>query len=162
MADIFEFLNLQGIAYERHDHPAVFTCEEAERLVPPLPAAHTKNLFLRDKKGERHCLVVVGYDKQVDLKGLSATIDWTKLSFGSPDRLKRYLGIEPGSVSMLALVNDSAAEVAVFIDEDLWQAEAFQCHPLVNTATLVISRTGIEKFLEATGHAYQLISVPTR
>ena len=69
--DIYEFFSEHGVDFERHDHPPVFTVEEAVRLVPELPAAHTKNLFLRDKKGRRHVLVVVGYDKTVDLKGLA-------------------------------------------------------------------------------------------
>ena len=160
MSDIYAFLDQHSIAYQRCDHPAVFTVAEAERLVPPLPATHTKNLFLRDKKGIRHVLLVVGFDKQVDLKALSGVLGIDKVSFASPDRLKKYLGIEPGAVSLLALLNDANREVGVFIDRELWSANAFQCHPLVNTATLVISREGIEQFLKATGHAYRLVEVP--
>jgi len=160
MPDIYEFLDGHGIAYQRCDHPAVFTVAEMKRLVPPLDGAHTKNLFLRDKKGRRHVLVVVGSDKQVDIKGLSGAVGLDHLSFGSPERLKKYLGIEPGSVSLLALLNDAAREVEVFVDRELWSADALQCHPLVNTATLVISRPDIERFLLATGHPYRLVDVP--
>lgn len=160
MADIYEFLDTHGIAYHRCDHPAVFTVAEVKRLVPPLDGAHTKNLFLRDKKGRRHVLVVTSSDKQVDIKGLCGVLEFDHLSFGSPERLQKYLGIEPGSVSLLALLNDVHGEVGVFIDRTLWSATALQCHPLVNTATLVIAREGIERFLAATGHAYRLVDVP--
>jgi len=162
MADLFSVLEEHDIAFERTDHPAVFTVEEARRLVPRLPATPTKNLFLRDQKGARHFLVVVGHDKAVDLKALAPVIGSSKLSLGSPERLKTRLGIEPGAVSLLALVNDPAHAVEVFIDRALWQADALQCHPLVNTATLVIARDGIERFLQATGHAFRVVDVPGR
>jgi Ala-tRNA(Pro) deacylase len=161
MSDIYEYLDAHGIAFQRCDHPAVFTVAEVKRLVPPLDGTHTKNLFLRDKKGRHHVLVVVGSDKQVDIKGLSGAIGLDHLSFGSPERLKKYLGIEPGAVSLLALLNDANREVEVFVDRELWNASALQCHPLVNTATLVISRQGIERFLQATGHPYRLVDVPS-
>ncbi len=162
MADIYAFLNTHGLRYERCDHPAVFTVEESKRLVPTLPGAHTKNLFLRDQKGLRHFLVVVGHDTRVDLKALAPVLGATKLSLGSPERLRTHLGIEPGSVSLLALVNDAAKAVEVFIDRPLWQADALQCHPLVNTTTLVIPRADVERFIQATGHEYRLVTVPGR
>ena len=161
LPDIYAFLAAHGIAYQRCDHPAVFTVAEVKRLVPPLDGVHTKNLFLRDKKGRRHVLVVVGSDTPVDIKALSGMLGLDHLSFGSPERLKKYLGIEPGSVSLLALLNDVNREVGVFVDRKLWSADALQCHPLVNTATLVIAREGMERFLAATGHAYRLIDVPS-
>jgi len=162
MSDIFEFLGANGIAHTRTDHPAVFTVEESKRLVPALPATQTKNLFLRDQKGIRHFLVVVGHDKHVDLKALAPVVRATKLSLGSPERLLTHLGIEPGSVSLLALVNDRNRRVEVFIDRELWQAEALACHPLVNTATLVIAHEGIVRFLQATGHEAHIITVPSQ
>ena len=160
--DIYRFLDDHDIEYERHDHPAVFTCEEAERLVPPMPGAKTKNLFLRDRKGRRHLLVVVGYEKAVDLKALTSLLGVSKLGFASPARLERYLGVEPGSVSILGLVNDVNQEVEVIVDRDLWEAEAFRCHPLVNTSTLVISRDDLQRFLEITGHRVRTLDVPGR
>jgi len=160
--DIYQFLADHGIEYERHDHPAVYTCEEALRLVPPLPAARTKNLFLRDRKGQRHFLVTVGYEKAVDLKALASVLGVSKLGFASAERLQRYLGLDPGSVSILGVVNDVDREVEVVVDKDLWKAQAFQCHPLVNTSTLVISREGIQRFLETTGHPVRVLDVPGR
>lgn len=161
MADLFAFLADHGIACERVDHPPVFTIEEVERDVPPLAGAPTKNLFLRDKKGTRQALVVVGAHKPVDLRALAVTTGFERPSFGSADRLMRCLGIAPGAVSLLALVNDPAHAVEVFIDRDIWAAPAFHCHPLVNTATLSLTHDGAARFLEATGHAVRLVDVPS-
>ena len=162
MNDFFNYLAENGIAYERHDHPAVYTIEEANRLVPPLPAAKTKNLFLRDSKGRRHFLVIVSGDKQVDIKGLQTALGTSRLSFGSPKRLKEYLDIEPGAVSLFAIVNDTEQKVEVIADKAIWSASAFQFHPLVNTSTLVVSKEGAVRFLESTGHTPQVIEVPER
>jgi Ala-tRNA(Pro) deacylase len=160
MVDIFEFLTKHGIVYERHDHPPVFTCEEAERLVPPVAGAKTKNLFLRDKKGRRHFLILVGYDKTVDLRGMASVLGLNRLTLASPERLRKYLGVDPGAVTILGVANDAEGGVEVIIDEDLWSSEAFRCHPLVNTSTLVISKEGLERFLDVTGHQPRIIEIP--
>ncbi|MFQ5799996.1 MAG: prolyl-tRNA synthetase associated domain-containing protein [Bacteroidota bacterium] len=160
--DIYRFLSEHNIEYERHDHPPVLTCEEADRLVPDLPAVKTKNLFLRDRKGRRHFLVVVGYEKVVDLKGLSPVLGVSKLSLASPERLRRYLGVDPGAVTILGVVNDLDKEVEVLVDEDLWGSKAFRCHPLINTSTLVISRENMERFLSITGHKVRVLDIPGR
>ncbi len=156
----FAFLDEHAIAYQRCDHPPVYTVEEAARRVPPLPGAKTKNLFLRDKPGRRHFLVCVPAAKQVDLKLLSDVVGATRLSFGSAGRLRQHLGVEPGAVTLLAVFNDPAHGVDLFVDEDLWQADAFQFHPLVNTATLVLSREAVARFVELTGHRMHLVRVP--
>ena len=158
--DIYHFLTSHSIPYERVDHPAVFTCEQAEQLVPPMPGTDTKNLLVRDKKGHRHFLVVVGYEKTVDLRALSPLLDVNGLGFASPERLMKYLGIEPGSVSLLAIVNDAECAVEVIVDEKVWQADVLKCHPLVNTSTLAIHRKDIEKILAVTGHRWRVLSVP--
>ena len=162
MTDIYKFLDSINVSYERFDHPAVYTVSEAKKLSPEMDGASTKNLFLRDKKGIRHFLVVVPQDKQVDLKELSSILEASRLSFASPDRLKKYLGIEPGSVSILALLNDPEKTVEVFVDNELWNAEIILCHPLVNTSTLAITRNGIKQFLEKTGHNLMLVEVPIK
>ena len=162
MTDIYEFLADSQIEYERHDHPPVFTVEDVNRLVPPLPAAKTKSLFLRDNKGLRHFLVIVGGEKRVNLKALPGLLGSSRLRFGSPDRLKRYLGVDPGSVSLFAVVNDLDTAVEVIIDSTLWRAEAFQFHPLVNTSTLVISRNNLKLFLDKTGHEIRVLDVPSQ
>jgi Ala-tRNA(Pro) deacylase len=158
--DLYRWLSDQSIVYERHEHPAVFTVADVKKLVPDLPAAKTKNLFFRDVKGRRHFLVVVEGDKRVDLKRLPQALDSARISFGSAKRLKRHLGVEPGAVSLLAVVNDRDHAVELFIDRDLWQADAFQFHPLVNTATLVVARDQIERFLAATGHEAKIVDIP--
>ena len=160
MTEIYKFLEDHQVTYERHDHPPVYTVEDVNRLVPPLPAAKTKNLFFRDAKGERHFLVVVQGHKRIDIKALSNALGSSKLRFGSPNRLKKYLGVDPGSVTILAVVNDRQKTVEVVVDKALWTSDAFQFHPLVNTSTLVISRDQLQRFLHKTGHQVQIIDVP--
>jgi Ala-tRNA(Pro) deacylase len=159
---ICRFLESHAIAFERFDHAPVFTCEEAALHTSHLRGEPTKNLFLRDKNGERHFLLSVPDHKQVDIKGLIPLLKTNKLSFGSAERLQKYLGVSPGSVTILGLIHDRDHAVEVFIDRDLWNASHLQCHPLLNTATLVISHEGIEKFLTTTGHTFQVIDTPVR
>src|SRR5438094_10659696 len=158
--DLTAFLAHHGIRLQRFAHPPVMTVEESERLVPKLSGAKTKNLFLRDKKGARHFLVTVPHDRPVDLNALGSALDAGRLGFASRERLAKHLGITPGSVSLLALVNDAAAAVEFVIDRALWDAPAVQAHPLVNDATMVIPRADLERFLAATGHAPRVLDVP--
>ena len=161
--DIFRLLADLGIAYATHLHVAVYTCDEAIRAVPDESGvAHTKNLFLRDKKGRRHWLLVTDCAKAVDLKALASVIGADHLSLGSPDRLRRHLGVEPGSVTALALANDATRSVDLVIDADVWSMERWRCHPLVNTATLVIARNDLERFFASTGHKPAVVQVPGR
>ena len=160
MSDIYKFLDDHHIHYERHDHLPVFTVEDVNRLVPPLDAAKTKSLFLRDAKGTRHFLVIVNGEKRVDLKALPGRLNSSRLRFGSPDRLKKYLGVDPGSVSLFSVFNDVDRAVEIILDSALWQSDAFQFHPLVNTTTLVISRDNVQRFLNQTGHNAQILDVP--
>ena len=162
MADIYQFLADNNIEYERHDHPPVYTVADVERLVPPLPAVKTKNLFLRNKKGRRHFLVAVPAQKRVNIKALGAVMGSGHLSFGSPERLKKYLSVDPGSVTVLATINDPEHAVELIFDEVLWKEEAFQFHPLVNTSTLVISRENLQRFFVKTGHEVRLLDVPSQ
>jgi len=160
MTDIYNFLDNHQIEYKRHDHPPVYTVEDVNRLVPPLEAAKTKSLFLRDAKGSRHFLVIVKGEKRVNLKALPDLLNSSRLRFGSPERLKKHLGVDPGSVSLFAVVNDMSKAVELIIDSDLWKSDAFQFHPLINTSTLVISRGNIKRFLDKTGHSAQILDVP--
>jgi Ala-tRNA(Pro) deacylase len=159
---IYRFLDTHAIEYEKHDHPPVFTCEDVNRLIPDLPGQKTKNLFICDNKGKQHFLVTVPDEKSVDLQSLAAALGVKKLRFASADRLARHLKLEPGAVTILGAVNDEAGAVTVVIDKTIWEAAALQCHPLVNTATLVISLDNIRKFLTATGHEPTIIDVPAR
>jgi Ala-tRNA(Pro) deacylase len=158
--DLPAFLAAHGINAACHEHPPVMTVAEAERLVPPLPGARTKNLFLRDAKGRRHVLVTVPHALAVDLNALGAALGAGRLGFASAERLWRLLGITPGSVSLLALVNDARHAVEFVIDRTLWEAAAVQAHPLRNDATMVIAHAALARFLAATGHAPRVIDVP--
>ena len=158
--DLQRFLSECGIAAPRHEHAAVMTVAESERLVPKLPGVKTKNLFLRDKKGSRHFLVTVRHDLAVDLNALGAALGAGRLGFASAERLHRHLGVTPGSVSLLALINDRAHAVEVVVDRALWDATAVQAHPLVNTATVILGHADLERFLAATGHAARVIDMP--
>ena len=108
----------------------------------------------------RHFLLIVKGEKRVNLKALPDLLNSSRLRFGSPDRLKKHLGVDPGSVSLFAVVNDIDKAVELIIDSTLWKSDAFQFHPLVNTSTLVISRGNVKQFLEKTGHDAQILDVP--
>lgn len=154
------FLRQHGIAAARHEHPAVMTVAESERLVPPLPGAKTKNLFLRDKKGVRHFLVTVPAARAVDLNALGVALGAGRLGFASAERLQKHLGVTPGSVSLLALMNDAAAAVEFVLDRSLWEADAVQAHPLTNTATMILAHADLDHFLRASLHPPRVIDVP--
>lgn len=158
-ADIDALLATLGISPERYEHVAVYTCEEAERAVPDTGAVHTKNLFLRDKRGRRHVLLVTTCAKSVNLRAFAGQADADNLSFASPDRLARYLGVTPGSVTLLGLANDGSRSVELYVDEDVWNAHRIHAHPLVNTATLVLTHDDVVRFLDHTGHAPRVIRI---
>jgi Ala-tRNA(Pro) deacylase len=158
--ELDSFLRTHGITVARHEHPAVMTVEESERRVPKLPGVKTKNLFLRDRKGRRHFLVTAPHDVAVDLDALGAALDAGRLGFASPERLQKHLGVAPGAVSLLGLVNDDAGAVEFVIDRALWEADAVHAHPLVNTATMVIAHSDLVRFLAATGHAPRVVDLP--
>jgi Ala-tRNA(Pro) deacylase len=160
--DLCHFLSQNQITFQRCDHPAVYTCAEAEALVPQMPGAKSKNLFLCDDKGRQHFLVVVPAEKQVDLKALSQALEIKKLRFASPKRLERHLGLTPGAVTLLAVVNDPVHAVTVVVDAAIWAADALLCHPLVNTSTLCLALGEIKRLLEVTGHRPQVVDVPAR
>jgi Ala-tRNA(Pro) deacylase len=156
---LLEFLDQHQIRYSYHEHVAVFTSQQARELIEPLPGASAKNLFLRDKKGKRHFLLTVDDQKTVNLKSIAASHGISGLSLASPERLMTHLGVTPGAVSLMALVNDPEGRVEVLIDQDLWSADALHAHPLVNTATLVIPLEGIKTFLSATNHSTRSVKI---
>ncbi|QET78341.1 prolyl-tRNA synthetase associated domain-containing protein [Aeromonas veronii] len=157
---IYSLLDQLAIPYQRVDHPPVFTCEEASKLLPDLPAAKTKNLFLRDPKSERLFLVVSPEDHRVDLKALATMLGVKRLSFGSPERLDAVLGLTPGSVTLLAMVRDREKAVELVVDEAIWQAEQVQCHPLVNTATLIVRLDDVRRLLAHLGREATVMRLP--
>ncbi len=158
---LYQFLDDYLIQYEKLEHVAVYTSEQARRLIPRSQGISAKNLLLRTKKDTRIFLLAFPDKKSVNLKSLAPELGLPRLSLASPDRLMDILGIEPGAVSLLALVNDTSNEVEVLLDHALWQADKLQCHPLINTETLVIPHQGIVKFLELTGHKVNLVDIPS-
>ncbi len=149
---LFKALTELGIAWERYEHPPVFTVEEAERHWTEVRGLHCKNLFLRNKKGNHHYLVVIESSKQADLRRLNSLLGEDRLSFASPERLKKHLGLDPGSVSPFGLLNDNSREVIVVLDQDLRLAKTVNFHPNVNTATVGISTVDFERFLASRGN----------
>ena len=148
---VFDVLNGLGIKFVQYEHPAVYTVEQANQHWQNISGLHCKNLFLRDKKGRKHYLVVVESSKTVDIKALNSQLE-ERLSFASPQRLMKYLGLEPGSVSPFGLINDADKAVHVILDEDIKQADQVNFHPNVNTITLGISRTDFDTFLRNCGN----------
>lgn len=159
--DLFQRLDELGIQVETTEHEPVYTVEQSQAARGDLPGAHTKNLFLRNKKGQMW-LVVVAEEKSVDLKALSASLNAGRLSFGSADRLQRHLGIIPGAVTPFAVCNDAAGSVQLVIDAPLLEVELLHCHPLENDKTTAIAPNDLVRFAEACAHAPQVITVPER
>lgn len=156
---VYGFLDSMGIGYEKYDHPPVFTAEEAAMHWGPINATHVKNLFLRNKKGDRHYLVILEIGKQADLRQLVKLLGDDRLSFGSPERLMTHLGLTPGSVSPFGLINDRSHRVQVVLDADLRRAERLVFHPNVNTASVTISFADLERFLAAQGNPVRFLTV---
>ena len=159
MTALLDFLAAHDIGYVRHDHPPVFTCEEERQHVPESGAARTKNLFMRDRRGRRHLLLITTCAKAVSIADFAQTSGADRLSFASPERLMKRLGVEPGSVTVLGLVNDAVHAVELYIDTDVWNAPSIHAHPLKNDATLVLTHDALVRFLAATGHQAKVVGV---
>jgi Ala-tRNA(Pro) deacylase len=154
--DLLAFLDAHGIEHATLDHPAVFRVGEGEEIQAALPGAHTKNLFLKDSRGQLW-LISARQDTRIDLKRLPAVIGAAKLSFGSAALLEETLGVTPGSVTAFALINDKARAVRFILDARLDEAELVNFHPLVNTATTTVGRAGFRAFLSALGIAPHVV-----
>jgi Ala-tRNA(Pro) deacylase len=156
---LFAYLDSLGIAHKTVTHPPVFTVEEGRALRGAIAGGHTKNLFLRDKKGVPY-LVVAGEEAAIELRALHRHLGASgRFSFGSAELMRELLGVEPGSVTPFAVINDSSRRVTVVLDAAMMAHAALNFHPLVNTATTTISREGLLKFLEATGHLPRIEAV---
>jgi len=144
---VYEALEALGIPYVKHDHPPVATVAEAVVHWKGIEGVHCKNLFVRNKPGKRHYLIIAEHLKPVDLLALSHKLGDSRLTFASDERLKRYLGLHPGEVSPFGLLNDANREVIVVLDASLRTAGKVNFHPNVNTATLTVAFGDLEKFL---------------
>jgi Ala-tRNA(Pro) deacylase len=150
--ELFAYLDSLGIAHKSVSHQALFTVEESRALRGRIPGAHTKNLFLRDKKGTVF-LVVALEDAAIELRSLHRLLGASgRFSFGSADLMRELIGVEPGSVTPFSVINDKGLRVTVVLDATMMAHPVLNFHPLANTATTTISREGLLKFLEATGH----------
>lgn len=151
MKNIYEVLKNLNIAYEKYDHPAVFTVEEAKRHYRG-DFGENKNLFLKSKKGDSFYLVVLESDKRLDLKKFASFFNENKLSFASPQSLFEFLNLTPGSVSPFGIINDASKSVKVIIDNGLLKYEKLGFHPNINTSTLIIKTNDFKKFLDQSGN----------
>lgn len=149
---VYDVLDALGIVYTRHEHPPVFTVAEAEQHWSGIDAAHCKNLFLRNKKGKAHYLVVVERSTPVEIGKLTIQLGEDRLSFASPERLATWLGLTAGAVSPFGIINDRAHAVTVVLDDALRSAARVGFHPNVNTATITLAFADFERFLAAQGN----------
>ncbi|GGK34003.1 prolyl-tRNA synthetase associated domain-containing protein [Salinarimonas ramus] len=158
---LFALLDRHGTPHSTVEHEAVFTVAQSQAIERDLPGGHTKNLFLKDKKGSLF-LVTAEAHARVDLKRLHVPLGAaSRLSFGSAELLREALGVEPGSVTPLALANDRAGRVRFFLDRTLAGFETINVHPLVNTMTTAIPTPALVAFLAAIGHAPTIVDLPT-
>ena len=155
---LIEFLTELGMETTTRTHPAAYTVQDAKDLRGLIKGGHTKNLFLKDKKGQLW-LVVALEDTEVKLKRLPKRIGSARLSFGKAELMEEVLGVKPGSVTPFALMNDTQHRVRVVLDERMMRHEVLNFHPLVNTATTSIKREDFLRFLRATGHEPLIVDV---
>lgn len=157
--ELFAFLDGLGISVSTISHPPLFTVAESQSLRGEIAGGHTKNLFLKDKKGA-YFLVTVEEEAVVDLKTIHNLIGASgRVSFGKPDMLMELLGVAPGSVTVFGAVNDREGRVKIILDEGLMREETVNAHPLTNEATTSIHRDDLLAFLKATGHTPHVLKV---
>lgn len=171
MRKVRDFLEANGISYEIHFHPPLFTIAEALEYWKDIDAVHCKNLFMRNHKGNRHYLISFECHKDMDIHALEHSLHQGKLSFASAERMERCLGLKPGSVSPFGLINDIGLQgpdkelfenghwVKLYLDAELQHAERISFHPCDNTASVVVSREGFQRFLELWGGEYEYIEI---
>lgn len=158
MNPVEQYLQSNQITYTLHEHPAVFTCEEAEQHCAHIPGLACKNLFLRGKELGKFYLAILPAKKRADLKAIGAVVGDKKMTFASAEDLKRKLGLTPGEVSPFGLINNPERDVIVCLDADVAAADTVTFHPNRNTATLEITCDMFRKFLETIGHEVCTIS----
>lgn len=156
---LYALLDELNISYEYYPHPPAPTIEEAIKYWKDLDATHCKNLFFRNHKGNRHYLVILDHKQDLNIRDLEQRLKQGKLTFASPKRMMKYLGIEPGSVSPLGLIHDKEKHVYVFLDENLKKSDTISFHPCINTASLVIKYDDFIKFLKYLGNSWEYVEM---
>ncbi|MDW7671552.1 MAG: prolyl-tRNA synthetase associated domain-containing protein [Bacillota bacterium] len=154
---VIDVLNELGIQYTLHEHPAVYTVEEAQQHAEGIEGLQCKNLFLRDQKGKKHFLVVAENIKPVQVKEVGRKLGAGNLSFASPERLLKHLDLEPGAVSPFGLINDPENKVVLVLDQDLQKADLINFHPNDNTKTLTLRYEDFQKFVKWTGNTVKVL-----
>lgn len=158
-AELIEYLNSLNIETETHHHAALFTVEESKAVKETIKGAHSKNLFVKDKKGKIYALITLA-EAVINLKTLHEKIGASgRVSFGSEQQLFDLWGVKPGSVTPFGAINDINHLVTVILDEALMKHETLNFHPLQNTMTTSIHRDDLVKFLEKTGHSPIIIMI---
>jgi Ala-tRNA(Pro) deacylase len=155
--ELYEILDELGIVYEYLEHPPAPTIEEAIKYWKDLEATHCKNIFFRNHKGNRHYLVILEHTQALDIHDLEKRLKQGKLTFASPNRMMKYLGVTPGSVTPFGLINDRENHIHLFLDENLKESTKISFHPCINTASLVIDFCDFERFLQWTGNSYEYL-----
>lgn len=156
--DLFRHFDQLGLAVTTHHHAAAFTVEQGNEVWGAIPGVHCKNLFLKDAKS-RLWLVVAPGERRIDLKRLPERIGSARLSFGSADLLGQVLGVEPGSVTPFALINDTERRVTVVLDAWMMAQDLLNYHPLRNTMTTTIRAQDFRAFLASTGHRPEVVEL---
>ena len=156
---VYEYLEQQGIGFDYYEHPEAPTIEIASQFYRGEGTVLCKNLFFRNHKGNKHYLVIMDARHNMDIHEIEHQLHQGKLSFASPERMMRYLGVKPGSVSLFTLVNDVNHEVILFVDRKLLDAPKVSFHPNDNTASLVISNSDMLKFIESIGNRYEFMDL---
>ncbi|MGD9537767.1 MAG: prolyl-tRNA synthetase associated domain-containing protein [Alphaproteobacteria bacterium] len=156
--DLFGMLQSLGIETTTHEHPPVFTVEEAKAHCAHLPGGHCKSLFLKDKKGRLFLLVALD-SRPIELNAIAKRLGCGRLSFGRPELLLEVLGVTPGSVTPFALINDKEHQVEVVLDAGMMREPLLNYHPLVNTATTAIRPDDLRRFIAACGHRVQELDI---
>ena len=146
-ADLFAFFDAHGVAHSTLDHPPVFRVEEGLEIKAAMPGGHTKNLFLKDARGQLWLISALG-ETRIDLKRLHPVIGSARLSFGSAELMEQALGVTPGSVTAFAMINDTDRRVTFVLDRALAQAEQVNFHPLTNTATTALNQADFRRALQ--------------
>jgi Ala-tRNA(Pro) deacylase len=158
--ELFAYFERLGINADTVEHEPVFTVAESRSVKERIPGAHSKNLFVKDKKG-RLFLITAKAETAIDLKRAHEALGASgRLSFGSAEQLREVLGVEPGSVTPFAVVNDTAGRVTMILDANLMEHERVNFHPLVNSMTTGVSRDDLLAFLRATGHEPRILRLP--
>ena len=156
---LYTLLEQLKIEFEYIEHPEAPTIEIARQYWDGHDAVHCKNLFFRNHKGNRHYLVILDCNSDMDIHSIEKILKQGKLSFASEQRMDKYLGVKPGSVTPFGLMNDPDRHVTLFLDNNLQKAERVSFHPCVNTASLIISRSDLMRFLDYTGNQYEWIEL---